>query len=69
MFKVMLLIGGGIVLMAMGVYALSVANIQFPDLRWPEISWPEVNWAIVGWVVIVGGLISVGTGVVVSRLA
>ena len=68
MFKVMALIVGGIFLMSMGVYALSVSGIQFPALVWPEIQWPEVNWALVGFVVIVGGIISAGTGVVMSRL-
>lgn len=68
MFKVMALIVGGIFLMSMGVYALSVSGIQWPTLAWPDIQWPNVNWAIVGFVVIVGGLVSAGTGVVMSRL-
>jgi hypothetical protein len=69
MFKVMSLIVGGIVLMAMGVYVLSISDLQFPNIQWPQIHWPNVNWTIVGFVVLVGGLISVGTGFVVSRLA
>jgi hypothetical protein len=68
MFKIMSLIVGGIVLMAMGVYVLSVADIQFPNIQWPHIQWPNVNWVIVGWVVLVGGLVSAGTGVIASRL-
>jgi hypothetical protein len=70
MFKVMLLIVGGIMLMSMGVYALSIADLKFqlPELQWPHIDWPQVNWALVGWVVIVGGLVSAGTGIIVSRL-
>ena len=54
--------------MAMGVYVLNVADIHFPSIQWPHIEWPNVNWVIVGWVILVGGLISAGTGVVVSRL-
>lgn len=69
MFKIMALIVGGIFLMSMGVYALSVSNLQWPVLQWPNIQWPEVNWALVGFVVLVGGLVSVGTGVVMSRIA
>ncbi|HXG07494.1 MAG TPA: hypothetical protein VNI77_09245 [Nitrososphaera sp.] len=65
MLKVMSLIVGGIFLMAVGVYALNTANIQF---AWPEIHWPNVNWAVVGFVAIVGGLISAGMGVVASRI-
>ena len=68
MLKVMSLIVGGIFLMAVGVYALSTANIQFPSLAWPEIHWPNVDWAVVGFVTIVGGLISTGIGVVASRI-
>ncbi|WP_148699245.1 hypothetical protein [Candidatus Nitrososphaera evergladensis] len=64
----MSLIVGGIVLMAVGVYVLSTASIQFPSIQWPQIQWPDVNWVIVGWVVIVGGLVSAGTGVIASRL-
>lgn len=64
----MSLIVGGIFLMAMGVYALSVSEIQFPKFGWPEIHWPAVDWALIGFVTIVGGLISTGTGIVVSRL-
>lgn len=66
MIKIMSLIVGGIFLMAMGAYALSVSNIQ---LTWPNVQWPEVNWAIVGFVALIGGLISTGAGVAVSRLA
>lgn len=69
MLKVMSLIVGGIFLMAMGVYALSNADIQFPSFGWPEIHWPEVNWAVVGFVTIVGGVISAGMGVVASRIS
>jgi hypothetical protein len=68
MFKIMTLIVCGIFLMAMGVYVLNVADIHFPSIQWPHIEWPNVNWVIVGWVILVGGLISAGTGVVVSRL-
>ena len=68
MLKVMSLIVGGIFLMAVGVYALSTSNIQFPSLAWPEIHWPNVDWAVVGFVTIVGGLISTGIGVVASRI-
>ena len=68
MLKVMSLIVGGIFLMAIGVYALSTSNIQFPSLAWPEINWPNVDWAVVGFVTIVGGLISTGIGVAASRI-
>ncbi|MGI0038954.1 MAG: hypothetical protein ACREAO_03990 [Nitrososphaera sp.] len=54
--------------MAAGFYALSVSNIQFPVLAWPEINWPVVNWAVVGFVILVGGLVSAGAGVIVSRM-
>ena len=64
----MSLIVSGIVLMAMGVYVLNVADIHFPSIQWPHIQWPNVNWVIVGWVILVGGLISAGTGVIASRL-
>ena len=64
--KIMSLIIGGIFLMAMGAYALSISNIQ---LTWPQVQWPEVNWALVGFVTLIGGLISTGTGIAVSRLA
>jgi len=66
MIKIMSLIVGGIFLMAMGAYALSVSNIQ---LTWPNVPWPEVNWALVGFVTLIGGLISTGAGIAVSRLA
>lgn len=64
MIKILSLIVGGIFLMAMGGYALSVSNFQFPNLVWPQ-----VDWAVVGFVALVGGLISTGTGIAVSRLA
>ena len=66
MIKILSLIVGGIFLMAMGAYALSVSNIAF---TWPNVQWPEVNWALVGFVTLIGGLISTGAGVAVSRLA
>ncbi len=69
MIKVMSLIVGGILLMAMGAYALSVTEIRWPALAWPEIQWPAVNWAIVGFVVLVGGAVSAGAGIIVSRLS
>lgn len=66
MIKIMSLIIGGIFLMGMGAYALSISNIQ---LTWPQVQWPDVDWALVGFVTIIGGLISTGTGIAVSRLA
>lgn len=69
MLKIMSLIIGGIFLMAMGAYALSISNIQFPSFGWPQVQWPEVDWATVGFVTIIGGLISTGAGIAVSRLA
>lgn len=69
MIKITSLIVGGVFLMAMGAYALSVSNIQFPSITWPQVQWPEVDWAIVGFVTIIGGLISTGMGIAVSRLA
>ncbi|MGI0021131.1 MAG: hypothetical protein ACREAY_11740 [Nitrososphaera sp.] len=68
MFKVTALIVGGVFLMAAGFYALSVSNIQFPVIAWPEIDWPVINWAVVGFVILVGGLVSAGAGVIVSRM-
>lgn len=68
MLKIMSLIVGGIFLMAMGVYALGNANIQFPSFAWPKIQWPNVDWAVVGFVTIIGGLISTGMGIVASRM-
>jgi len=69
MIKVMSLIIGGIFLMAMGMYALSISNIQFPNVVWPQVHWPEIDWAIIGFVTIVGGLVSAGMGIAASRLA
>lgn len=69
MIKIMALIMGGVFLMALGAYALSISNIQFPALSWPQLSMPEVNWAIVGFVTVIGGLISTGAGIAASRLA
>lgn len=69
MLKIMALIIDGVFLMAMGAYALSISNIQFPAFALPQIGMPEVNWAIVGFVTIVGGLISTGAGIAASRLA
>ena len=69
MIKIMSLIVGGIFMMAMGAYALSVSSIQFPSIAWPHIQWPEIDWGVVGFVTIVGGLISTGMGIAVSRLA
>lgn len=61
MIKVLSLIVGGIVLMAMGAYVLSTVG-------WPEIHWPEVNWGLAAFVIIVGGLVSTGTGIAITRL-
>ena len=69
MIKIVALIIGGVFLMAMGAYALSISNVQFPAFAWPQVSLPDVNWAIVGFVTIVGGLVSTGAGIAVSRLA
>ncbi|MEM2139522.1 hypothetical protein [Nitrososphaera sp.] len=66
MIKILSLIIGGIFLMATGAYALSVSNIA---LTWPNVQWPQVDWALVGFVTLIGGLISTGTGIAVSRLA
>ncbi len=68
MLKIMSLIFGGIFLMSMGVYALSISDIQFPRFGWPEIQWPQVDWALVGFIAIIGGLISAGMGIAVSRV-
>lgn len=54
--------------MSMGVYALSISDIQFPRFGWPEIQWPQVDWALVGFIAIIGGLISAGMGIAVSRV-
>lgn len=61
MIKLMSLIVGGIILMAMAAYLLSTAT-------WPEIHWPEVNWAIPALVILVGGAVSTGTGIAIARL-
>jgi hypothetical protein len=62
MIKVMSLIVGGIILMAMGAYVISTAG-------WPEIHWPDVNWGVVAFVILVGGLVSTGTGIAITRLS
>lgn len=66
MIKILSLIVGGIFLMGMGAYALSISDIVF---TWPQVQWPQVDWALVGFVTLIGGLISTGTGIAVSRLA
>jgi hypothetical protein len=61
MFKVAALIVGGIVLMALGVYALSVT--EFPLFNFPPVDWP-----VVGFVTIAGSIAVFGTAIIAARV-
>lgn len=64
MFKILALIVGGISLMNLGIYFLSIANL--PAFQLPTIN---VNWAVVGFVAIVGSIVALGSAFVVSKLS
>jgi hypothetical protein len=76
MFKVMALIVSGIILMGIGVYALSKAqfpafNLQFLNLdflfQWAN-GLQSANWTMIGFVGIFGSIAVFGSAVVVTKI-
>jgi hypothetical protein len=74
MFKIMALILSGIILMGIGVYALSKA--QFPDLQFFNLDFlfqwanglQSANWAMIGFVGIFGSIAVFGSAIVVTKI-
>jgi hypothetical protein len=72
MFKVLTLIVLGIVLMGMGMYALSNVPLTALNLDFLRFlfnwNFPSVNWALVGFVSMVASVAIFGSAFVVSRV-
>lgn len=67
MIKIIALIVGGVFLMSLGIYLLSVANLPALILPLFNIKFPDVNWGLVGFVVLAGSAASFGSAFVAVR--
>ncbi|AFU59849.1 hypothetical protein Ngar_c29310 [Candidatus Nitrososphaera gargensis Ga9.2] len=66
MFKVIVLIVGGIFLMTFGIYLLT--NMDLSKFALPFFQLSDINWKAIGFVTIVGGIAIFGSAAVASKL-